>query len=151
MKFAYLNSKKKKKMWKMTRYVPDLALPDKDSGFYAISGVLSTVVTGIRYNKYSACPCISVTYVVEFCGRESTGAWFKQKNHLKKNIFLIWLSQMFTWVVKKFLNLTFKVIFLCQKSFESFWFFFIEKYQFRSSFSVIDIFWQLQFLKHFIF
>jgi len=41
MKFAYLNSKKKKKMWKMTRYVPALALPDKDSGFYAISGVLS--------------------------------------------------------------------------------------------------------------
>ena len=25
----------------MTRYVPALALPDKDSGFYAISGVLS--------------------------------------------------------------------------------------------------------------
>ena len=37
---------------------------------------------------------------------------------------MIWLSQMFTWVVKKCLNLTFKVNFLCQKSFESFWFFF---------------------------
>jgi len=30
---------------------------------------------------------------------------------------LIWLSQRFTWVVKKCLNLTFKVNFLCQKSF----------------------------------
>ena len=37
---------------------------------------------------------------------------------------MIGLSQMFTWVVKKCLNLTFKVNFLCQKSFESFWFFF---------------------------
>ena len=31
---------------------------------------------------------------------------------------------MFTWVVKKCLNLTFKVFFLHQKSFKSFWFFF---------------------------
>ena len=37
---------------------------------------------------------------------------------------MIWLSQMFTWVVEKCLNLTFKVNFLCQKSFESFWNFF---------------------------
>ena len=35
---------------------------------------------------------------------------------------LIWLSQMFTWVVKKCLNLTFKVNFLCQKSFDYFHF-----------------------------
>ena len=33
---------------------------------------------------------------------------------------MVWLSQMFTWVVKKCLNLTFKVNFLCQKSFETF-------------------------------
>ena len=30
-------------------------------------------------------------------------------------------------------------------------FFFIEQYQFRSTYFVIDIFCQLQFLKHFIF
>ena len=35
---------------------------------------------------------------------------------------MIWLSQMFTWVVKKCLNLTFKVIFSCQKSFQSLFF-----------------------------
>ena len=29
-------------------------------------------------------------------------------------------------------------------------FFFIEQYQFRRTFLIIDIFWQLQFLKHFI-
>ena len=29
--------------------------------------------------------------------------------------------------------------------------FFIEQHQFRSTFFVIDIFWKLQFLKHFIF
>ena len=48
--------------------------------------------------------------------------------------------QMFTWVVKKCLNLTFKVIFLCQKSFESFWFFF----QWQISF-VKKIFWCFNF------
>jgi len=41
--------------------------------------------------------------------------------------FFIWLSQMFTWVVNKCLNLIFKVNFLCQKSFESCWFFFLLK------------------------
>ena len=40
---------------------------------------------------------------------------------------MIWLSQMFTGVVKKCLNLTFKVNFLCQKSFKSFWIFFSMK------------------------
>jgi hypothetical protein len=34
---------------------------------------------------------------------------------------LILLSQMFTWGVKKCLNLTFNVNFLCQKLFKSFW------------------------------
>ena len=37
---------------------------------------------------------------------------------------MIWLSQMFTWVVKKCLNLTFKVNFHSQKLYESFWCFF---------------------------
>ena len=50
--------------------------------------------------------------------------WILAKNHKNENKFLICLSQMFTWVVKKCLNLTFKVNFLCQKSFESFWIFF---------------------------
>ena len=36
---------------------------------------------------------------------------------------MIWLSQMFTWVFKKCLNLTFKENFLYQKSFKTFWFF----------------------------
>ena len=30
-------------------------------------------------------------------------------------------------------------------------FFFIEEYQFRGMFFIIDIFWKLQFLKHFIY
>ena len=30
-------------------------------------------------------------------------------------------------------------------------FFFIEEYQFRGTFFVIDIFWKLQFLKHFVY
>ena len=30
-------------------------------------------------------------------------------------------------------------------------FFFIEEYQFRGMFFVIDIFWKLQFLKHFVY
>jgi len=46
MKFAYLNSKKKKNV-KNDPVVPALALPDKDSGFYAISGVLSH--SGYKY------------------------------------------------------------------------------------------------------
>ena len=51
--------------------------------------------------------------------------WLDLEQVLIWQIFLlIWISQMFTWVVKKCLNLTFKVTFLCQKSIESFWFFF---------------------------
>ena len=30
-------------------------------------------------------------------------------------------------------------------------FFFIEEYQFRGTFFVIDIFWKLRFLKHFVY
>ena len=48
--------------------------------------------------------------------------------------------------VKKCQNLTFKVNFLRQKSSESFSIFFIEEYQFRSAFFVIDIFWHIFFL-----
>ena len=59
-----------------------------------------------------------------FADVSQQGLDFSKKNQLKKNNFLIWLSQMFTGVVKKCLNLTFKVNFLCQKSFESFWIFF---------------------------
>ena len=48
--------------------------------------------------------------------------------------------------------LTFKVSFLRQKISESFSiFFFIEEYKFRGTFFVIDIFWKLQFLKHFVY
>ena len=42
------------------------------------------------------------------------------------NIFLFWLSLNLTWVIKKCLNLTFKVIFLCQKSAGSIWFFLLK-------------------------
>ena len=51
---------------------------------------------------------------------------------------------------KKCQFLTFKVNFLCQKLSESFYFFFIEEYQFKSTYIVIGIFWKLQFLKPFI-
>ena len=40
---------------------------------------------------------------------------------------------------------------LYQKLSELFSIFFIEEYQYRSTFFAIDIFWQLQFLKHFIY
>ena len=43
--------------------------------------------------------------------------------------------------VKKCLNLTLRINFQCQKSKESSSFFFIEEYQFRSTFVVIDILW----------
>ena len=48
------------------------------------------------------------------------GVDFSKKNQKNKNNFLIWHSQMFTWIVKKCQNLTFKVKFLRQKSSESF-------------------------------
>ena len=54
-----------------------------------------------------------------FADVSQQGLHFSEKISKRKIFFLIWLSQMFTWVVKKCLNLTFKVNFLCQKSFES--------------------------------
>ena len=57
---------------------------------------------------------------------------------------LLLCSRPITSPIKNFNNcriLTFKVNFLCQKLSESFNFFFIEEYQFRSTFFVIDIFW----------
>ena len=59
---------------------------------------------------------------------------------------MIWLSQMFTRVVKKCLNLTFKVIFLCQKSPELFWFFFSLK-----NISLEEGFLLLSFVENFNF
>ena len=41
--------------------------------------------------------------------------------------------------------------FLCQNFSESFYFFFIEQYQFRGTFFAIDVFGRHQFLKHVIF
>ena len=74
----------------------------------------------------------------------------KANNQPYKNV----LDHAFSWVniVKDCKILTFKVNFLCQKLSESFQiFFFIDQYQLRSTFFVIDIFWQIQFLKHFIY
>ena len=62
----------------------------------------------------------------------------------KKN--LIRLSQMFTWVVKKCLNLIFKVNFLCQKLFETFWIFFSLK-----NISLEEGFLLLKFFENFNF
>ena len=47
--------------------------------------------------------------------------------------------------------LTFKVNFLSQNYLNLSNFFFIEEYQFKGTFLVIDIFWKLQSLNHFIF
>ena len=75
--------------------------------------------------------------------------WPKTNNHLSKKF----LSLNITWVKvgKMSKILTFKVNFLCQKGSKSFYFFFIEEYHLWSTFFGIDIFWQLQFLNHFIF
>ena len=64
------------------------------------------------------------------------------------------LRLVITWVkvVKMCKFLTFKYNFLCQKWTESFEKnFFIEGYHLRSTLFIIGIFWQLQFLNHFIF
>ena len=59
---------------------------------------------------------------------------------------MIWLSQMFTWVVKKCLNLTFKVNFLCQKSFESFWIFFsLKNISLKEGFLLLSFFENFNF------
>ena len=63
------------------------------------------------------------------------------------------LSFALSWtkVVKNGKILTFKVNYLYQKISESFWKKkFIEEYDFRGTLFVIDIFWKLQFLNHFI-
>ena len=54
---------------------------------------------------------------------------------------------MFTWVIKKCLNLTFKVIFLCQKSFESFLFLSLNNISLEEDFLSLSIFEPLCFLK----
>ena len=51
-----------------------------------------------------------------------------------------WVNGEVSTVPKFDQNLTFKDNFLCQKLSESFSFFFIEGYKFRSTFFVIDIF-----------
>ena len=49
-------------------------------------------------------------------------------------------SEIFFWYLLKCKNLTFKVNFLCQKSSESFQFFFIEEYEIRSTSFISDTF-----------
>jgi len=51
-----------------------------------------------------------------------------------------WVDEEVSKSAKKCQNLTFKVNFLCQKLSELFSIVFIEEYQFRSTFFVIDIF-----------
>ena len=76
-----------------------------------------------------------------FQGRNTKLERFLAKNQLYSNeISKFWKLE--SWgAVKKYQYLTFKVNFLCQKSLESFWFFFNEEYQLKSTFVVIDIFW----------
>ena len=72
----------------------------------------------------------------------------KTNNHpLKK-----FLSLVLSWakVVKNGRILTFKVNFLRQKISESFKKILIEEYDFKGTLFVIDIFWKLQSLNHFI-
>ena len=52
---------------------------------------------------------------------------------------------MFTWVIKKWLNLTLKVIFLCQKSFESFWFFLLKNINLEEDFLLLLFFEKFNF------
>jgi hypothetical protein len=72
----------------MTRYVPVLALTDKDSGFYAISGVLlPTVVTNTTinmrhetYDKITAHTLASVLQSTSF--NMLVHFWFKNPNYI---------------------------------------------------------------------
>ena len=70
---------------------------------------------------------------------------FDWKSTYRKEI--IELCKLVEWVGVKCLNLTFKNNFLCQKLSESFWFFFIEEYEFRSTFLITSIFKSIYFLK----
>ena len=95
---------------------------------------------------------ISMTSLLTHTVAHSTTLSFRPKTNnqpIKK-----FLSLEVSWVkvVKNGEMLTFKVNFLCQKLSESFQsFFFIEEFDFRGTPFVIDIFWKLQFLNHFIF
>ena len=78
-------------------------------------------------------------------GRTGCGV-FKRGIQNQKDFCLINILKGNYWIMSFGLmascqNLTFKVNFLCQKSSESFSTFFIEEYQFRSTFFVIDILW----------
>ena len=85
------------------------------------------------------------TYGSRCCGFFKRGVTkleiFLPKNQHTQRLLLNLVNGVVSKVPKCNKNLTFKVIFLCQKLSESFSFFFIEEYQFRSTFLVIDIFW----------
>jgi hypothetical protein len=66
---------------------------------------------------------------------------FLPKNQMLQNGFLISVTLRWHSGVKNHEIWTFKVNFLCQKMSESFYFFFIEEYQFRTTFFVKYIFW----------
>ena len=94
---------------------------------------------------------ISMTSLLMHTIAHSTSPSFRPKINnqpLKK-----FLSLVVSWieVVKNGKILTFFVNLLCQKLSQSFKKNFIEEYDFRGTLFVIDIFWKLQFLNHFIF
>ena len=75
--------------------------------------------------------------------------WLKNSTFPLK-IFFGRLTYVWQVAIEKSWFLTFKVNFVCQKLSESFNFFFIEEYQFRGIFVVIDIFCKLQILNPFV-
>ena len=108
------------------------------------------------WQKYFYVYCVSWQYGL---WRFQTGCTklerFLPKNQHTQRKFLNfenWVNGKVSKSAKSPNVLTFKVNFLYQKSSESFsFFFFIEEYQSRSTFFVIDIFWQHQFLNHFTY
>ena len=87
---------------------------------------------------------ISMTSLLAHTVAHSTRPSLRLKNNNQPHKKFLSLAVSWVKVVK---ILTFKVNFLCQKLSESFYF---EELDFRDTPFVIDIFWKLQFLIHFI-
>jgi hypothetical protein len=93
----------------------------------------------------------SMTSLLTHTVAHSTMPSFRLKTNNQPLKKLLSLAVSWVKVVKNGKILTFKVNFLCQKLSESFYFFFIEEFDFRGTPFVNDIFWKLQFLNQFIF
>ena len=97
--------------------------------------------------------CVSMTQLLPHTFAHLTGPSFRLKVKLlpnKNRFFRSYVNlHKSCW---KLQNSDFQSQFSTSKIIRIFLnFFFIEEYLFRSTFFVIDIFWQIQFLKHFIF